>query len=41
MIRAILALAMLAAGACTPARMVGNAAIGTGQVVLGVADLAI
>ena len=41
MIRLTLALAVLTASACTPARLVGNTAIGAGQVVLGVADLAI
>lgn len=35
-----LVLAVSLAG-CTPARVVGNAAIGTGQVVLGAADLVI
>ena len=37
----LLLVALLAASACSPARMVGNAAIGTGQVVLGAADLVI
>lgn len=30
---------MLALSACTPVRMVGNTAIGAGQVVLGAADV--
>jgi len=40
--RVALAIALLIAlTACTPARIVGNAAIGTGQVVLGAADMVI
>ena len=41
MIRLILLVAVLAASACTPARVVGNAAITGGQVVLGAADMVI
>ena len=41
MIRALLLAALIAASACTPARVVGNAAIGTGQLVLGAADVVI
>jgi hypothetical protein len=37
---AILA-ALLTTTACTPARVVGNTAIGAGQVVLGTADMVI
>lgn len=33
--------ALLVASACTPARIVGNTAIGAGQVVLGAADVII
>ena len=40
--RIILGLAVLIAlSACTPVKLVGNAAIGAGQVVLGAADLVI
>ena len=39
--RLFLLAAILAAGACTPARIVGNTAIGAGQVVLGAADVVI
>lgn len=38
MTRTLLLLAVLALSACTPARIVGNAAIDTGQIVLGAAD---
>lgn len=31
--------AILCASACTPVRMAGQAAVSTGQVVLGAADL--
>ncbi|MEY1555557.1 hypothetical protein AB3Y40_07965 [Yoonia sp. R2331] len=41
MIRLLLLAALLAASACTPARVVGNAAITGGQVVLGAADMVI
>ena len=41
MTRGLVLLALLAAGACTPARIAGNTVIGAGQVALGVADLAI
>lgn len=37
----LILLAALAASACTPAKVVGNAAITGGQVVLGAADLVI
>jgi hypothetical protein len=40
-IRAAALLALLAATACTPVRVVGNTAIGAGQVALGAADMAI
>ena len=39
--RLMLVVALLAATACTPARVVGNAAITGGQVVLGAADMVI
>ncbi|MFZ3583073.1 hypothetical protein ACOI1H_12990 [Loktanella sp. DJP18] len=40
--RIVLVLAtLLTASACTPARVVGNTAIGAGQVALGVVDVAI
>ena len=39
--RLILILVVLAVSACTPVRMVGNAAIGATQVVVGAADLVI
>ena len=32
-------LVVLAVSACTPVKIVGNAAIGAGQVVLGAADV--
>ncbi|WP_281242534.1 hypothetical protein [Loktanella fryxellensis] len=38
---AALLLALFTLAACTPARVVGNTAIGAGQVALGAADLAI
>ena len=41
MIRLLVLAALLAATACTPARIVGNTAIGAGQVVLGAADVVI
>jgi hypothetical protein len=37
----VLMLVLAALTACTPVRMVGNAAIGAGQVVLGAADVVI
>ena len=37
----LLAAASLHLAACTPVRMVGNAAIGAGKVVLGAADVVI
>jgi hypothetical protein len=39
--RAVLILAVLAFAACTPVKIVGNAVIGAGQVVLGAADAVI
>lgn len=36
-----LALLLLTLTACTPVKMVGNAAVGAGQVVLGAADAVI
>ena len=39
--RLLLLVALLTASACTPARIAGDVAIGTGQVVLGAADLLI
>ena len=40
--RIILGLAVLIAlSACTPVKLVGNAAIGVGQVALGAADIVI
>ncbi len=41
MIKLILLAVVLAASACTPVRLVGNTAIGAGQVVLGAADVVI
>ena len=41
MMRLLIVAALLAATACTPARIVGNAAIGTGKVALGAADMVI
>ena len=41
MIRILLVLAVLAASACTPARLLGNTAIGAGQLTLGAADIVI
>ena len=35
----VMTLVLAALSACTPVRMVGNAAIGAGQVVLGAADV--
>ena len=35
----VMTLVLTALSACTPVRMVGNAAIGAGQVVLGAADV--
>ncbi|WP_264194459.1 hypothetical protein [Loktanella gaetbuli] len=40
-LRTLLLLAVVAANACTPARIVGNTAIGAGQVALGAADIVI
>ena len=37
--RMVLVLALLAASGCTPVRVAGDIAVGTGQVVLGAADL--
>lgn len=37
--KAILILGLAALTACAPARIAGNAAVTTGQVVLGAADL--
>ena len=37
--RLVLALVLLALAACTPVRMVGDVAVGAGQVALGAADL--
>lgn len=36
-----LALLLLALSACTPVKIVGNAAVGAGQVVLGAVDVVI
>ena len=41
MTRLLMLAALLAASACTPARVVGNTAIGAGQIVLGAADVVI
>jgi hypothetical protein len=38
---AVIIAVLAALTACTPVRMVGNAAIGAGQVVLGAADVVI
>ena len=37
--KAIIILGLLGLTACAPARIAGNAAVTTGQVVLGAADL--
>ena len=37
----VAAASLLGAAACTPARIAGNAAIGTGQLALGAADILI
>ncbi len=37
----VLVCGLMALTACTPARIVGKTAIGTGQVVLGAADMVI
>ena len=39
--RLLIVAALLGAVACTPAKIVGNTAIGAGQVALGTADLLI
>ncbi|WP_255465861.1 hypothetical protein [Salipiger sp. IMCC34102] len=41
MTRLLLVLAVLSASACTPARIIGNTAIGAGQLTLGAADAVI
>lgn len=38
---AVIIVVLAALTACTPVRMVGNAALGAGQVVLGAADVVI